>query len=241
MRRYRGVMPKDKPLAVLLDDDLSFRILIDRVLERRGFEVRSFHEKEAFLEQFRPHSPEIAFVDLNIDQTGDGLSVVKCLRTKLNTKIPVLMISGISRTVAFDYAMKSGATDYLVKPISHHILNHKLSQYVPTPENVYPEDSLLPSVCLGETVDVITDFNLTEIDELGVRFTANHLLSRNAELWIQSKVFEEITGSSDSRKISLTNIELSPFQGLYEYRALFDSQDIRFLSSVRRWLAQNVK
>ena len=115
---------------LLVDDDRSFGAMAATALRREGFEVtlaRSLHEarKEAARE-----APGLVILDRRLPD-GDGLSYLDELRTGL-PGVPVVIVTANSEIASAVDAIRSGAADYLVKPVELADLAMKARQAVGT-------------------------------------------------------------------------------------------------------------
>jgi ActR/RegA family two-component response regulator len=230
-------MMETKPFAIILDDDVAFNLTLSRNLERRDFETAVFDQPELFLEAARTRTPEISFVDLSINKTGDGLAVIQSLRSELKIETPILVVSGTCKKTAFERALKSGADDYIVKPINHYVLDRKISKYTHLARSTLKQSSLIPPSCIGEDAHISIDFGIKSVDEQGITFLGNHLLPKNLSFWIHGKTLEEITGSVLAQRMALTKMDYDTITGKYTYYATFDPTNTALLTAVRRWLS----
>src|SRR5262249_46139274 len=79
----------------------------------------------------------------------DGLETL-CEIRSLDPELPVIMISGTASTINIVSAMKSGATDFLCKPVTHEDLQRTIARalerngtpFVPVSRNSAPATSL---------------------------------------------------------------------------------------------------
>ena len=97
-------------------------------LERHGLSCQTASTGEEGLEVLESARPDAVVLDHNLPGK-DGLSVLKLIRER-EPNMPVVMATGHgSETVAVE-AMKSGAFDYLIKPVSLHQLKQVLDRAV---------------------------------------------------------------------------------------------------------------
>ena len=61
-----------------------------------------------------------------------GLEIVRAIRT-VGSTIPIIMITGETRREPIVEAIRSGVSDYLIKPFDHAILLQKLTKYCTSP------------------------------------------------------------------------------------------------------------
>ncbi len=64
---------------------------------------------------------DLVITDINMPYTK-GLELVRYVNTKLGTKIPVIIISGITLDETKDHALELGALGYLTKPFDPEVL-----------------------------------------------------------------------------------------------------------------------
>lgn len=110
-----GATPQ--PDVAVIDDDEGARVTIGGLLESVGLRVVSFADAEAFLLAFPGLSPRCLVVDVWMPGRS-GLD----LQAELNeagSRIPIVFVSGHADVHTSVRAMKSGAFDFLTKPVRH--------------------------------------------------------------------------------------------------------------------------
>lgn len=101
-------------LVHLVDDDVSIRRALRRVLEAAGHPCETWDSAEAFLS--RPAAPEDGCVVLDLLLPGaSGLDVQSRLSERVPS-LPVIFLTGRGDIAASVRAMKGGAIDFLTKP-----------------------------------------------------------------------------------------------------------------------------
>lgn len=103
------------PLLLLVDDDETFRSVLGRALQRRGFEVVAAHDVESAQRMLESITPTHAVVDLRLPGAS-GLTLVASLRARVPDARIVVLTGYASIATAVD-AIKLGATHYLAKPV----------------------------------------------------------------------------------------------------------------------------
>lgn len=99
---------------LIIDDDELYCSVLEDAFSRRGFDVATANNESQAIEQIEGFEPELAIVDLRLDQSS-GLHLIKRLKEKdENTKI--LMLTGYASIATAVEAVKLGATQYLTKP-----------------------------------------------------------------------------------------------------------------------------
>ena len=102
-----------KPTILLVDDDPEIRRLVADLLRREGFEAEmaeSASEMDDVLLRIRP---DLVILDLMLPGE-DGLSI--CRRLRLDSMLPILMLTAKSDEIDRVVGLEMGADDYLVKP-----------------------------------------------------------------------------------------------------------------------------
>lgn len=111
--------PKNGGTILIADDELEVRAYFELALKCMGYRVELAQDGDEALACLRTSEHSIAAVLLDIMMPGrDGLDTLREIRV-LNPNLPVIIVSGASSTLNVVAAMKSGATDFLSKPVAH--------------------------------------------------------------------------------------------------------------------------
>lgn len=102
--------------VLLIDDDRTVRLLVERGLGGCGFEVRSAGTGEEGLRMMDQEQPDVALIDVYLPEMN-GLELYKKLRA-LDRKLPIIFITGDNSSETTIEAMRLGAFDYLAKPLN---------------------------------------------------------------------------------------------------------------------------
>jgi FixJ family two-component response regulator len=104
----------------LVDDDAAVRKSLARVLREEGFGVEEFESAEAFLARGDP--PDVGCIVLDVTMPGlDGLELQARLRDG-RRRLPIVFLTGYGDIPMSVHAIKSGATDFLTKPVKSRVL-----------------------------------------------------------------------------------------------------------------------
>ena len=105
---------EDKSLLIVDDDD-PLRMRLARAMEKKGFVVKDAKTVENAIKSIKSSVPKFALVDLRLED-GSGLDVVKEInKAKQNSRI--VMLTGYGNLPTAVAAVKSGAIDYIAKPV----------------------------------------------------------------------------------------------------------------------------
>lgn len=101
-------------VALVVDDDDTFRNRLCRALEARGWETSGAGDGPAALELAGKVCPDLAIVDLRLPGMG-GLDIVRELR-KLDETSCIIVLTGYGSIATALSATRLGADHYLSKP-----------------------------------------------------------------------------------------------------------------------------
>jgi diguanylate cyclase (GGDEF)-like protein/PAS domain S-box-containing protein len=114
------------PLVMVVDDDDSVRLWVIEQLKRSGFAVRGARNGMEALEAFQDKRPDIIMLDVMMPDP-DGFETCRAIRAAPGgSLVPVLMVTGLDDIESIERAYKSGATDFLTKPINFALLDKRL-------------------------------------------------------------------------------------------------------------------
>lgn len=108
-----------KKTIMIVEDEPEVRSFLELALLRQGYSVRNSEDGVEALQFLEDGNEEVSLVLMDVVMPRkDGLATLKQLRAT-HKDLPVVMISGASNTPMIVQAMKSGANDFLAKPIGH--------------------------------------------------------------------------------------------------------------------------
>ena len=102
--------------VLVVDDDPAMRIALHASFQRHGWQVEAAAGAEEALAKFRHTRPPLVVTDIRMPD-GDGLAVLRDVRV-LAPRTAVILLTAFGNVPEAVEAMKSGACDYLIKPIS---------------------------------------------------------------------------------------------------------------------------
>jgi DNA-binding NtrC family response regulator len=104
-----------EPVLMIVDDELSQRKLIGGFFESYGFTIIEASSAEAMLEVIAEQPPDMILLDVRLPEMS-GIDALPRLR-ELLPSTPVVLITAYADVRQAVAALKSGADDYLSKPI----------------------------------------------------------------------------------------------------------------------------
>lgn len=169
---------QSEPKKVLIvDDDSIFRVGLEKIISKEGFEAVSASTGEKALKKIEDENPFLVLLDLRLPDSLDGLAVLEIIRKK-HPGICVIIISGHTDIRAAVDAIKSGAHDYLEKPIDigrlKSILHSKLPGCAVRPKKtsvlndiIYASDKMKNVVDVMQRLAVKSDLTVLVLGETG--------------------------------------------------------------------------
>jgi FixJ family two-component response regulator len=108
------------PLIHVVDDDLSMRTGLQRLITEAGYETRVYGSAGEFLLEPLPDRPGCILLDLQLPGPS-GLELQTALQRQ-NIHLPVIFLTGFADVSSSVQAMKAGAVDFLEKPVHPDVL-----------------------------------------------------------------------------------------------------------------------
>ncbi|MSW81772.1 MAG: response regulator [Actinobacteria bacterium] len=99
--------------VLVVDDDLALAEMLGIVLRGEGFEPVFCADGATAVQAFRETQPDVILLDLMLPGM-DGIDVCRAIR--LESGVPIVMLTAKSDTVDVVVGLESGADDYIVKP-----------------------------------------------------------------------------------------------------------------------------
>ena len=105
-----------KPIAILMvDDDVQLCASLARLLGMDGFEVTAVHDAESGIREGTKEKFELVILDVMLPG-GDGRKVLR--RIRMNSRVPVIMLTARGDETDRIAGLEAGADDYLPKPFN---------------------------------------------------------------------------------------------------------------------------
>jgi len=166
-------MTEKPPVALIVDDDASFRTFLARLVETVGLKPVLFASAEEFLKASPPDGPACLVLDVQMPGLS-GLDLQREL-AKGNRPLPIVFITGHGDIPMTVEAMRAGAIGFLSKP--------------------FRNQDLIDAVKEGITFDRGVLNKLNEVADLRKRYES--LTARERE------VFALVTTGSLNKQIAL--------------------------------------
>jgi diguanylate cyclase (GGDEF)-like protein len=114
------------PLALIVDDDLTFRTLSRMSLEQEALRVEEVSSGQAAIDFATACMPDIVILDVQMPGM-DGFTTCRRLRQLPGGDfVPILMMTGLDDVESIAKAYDMGATDFIIKPCHGLILSQRI-------------------------------------------------------------------------------------------------------------------
>lgn len=127
----------------LVEDEKSLNILLEKYLQREGYEVTTFSEGKPAIDRIKD-MPDLWILDIMLPDT-DGYEIIKEIK-KNNKSTPVIFMSARNEELDRVVGLELGSDDYLSKPFLPRelvIRTNKVLERVYGAVNVEPDDLIV--------------------------------------------------------------------------------------------------
>lgn len=122
-------------IAVVIEDDVDIRNLIQSVLDQMGFETHTAADGDAGVAAVREWNPVVTTLDVSLPGM-DGLQVAKRIREFTSTYI--VMLTARDEEIDILLGLEAGADDYLSKPFRPRELRARIEAMLRRPRGDEP-------------------------------------------------------------------------------------------------------
>lgn len=114
------------PVVLVVDDELSARLIMQATLEQAGFDVVCAGNVEEARHVLSNHQPDLIILDVVLPD-GNGIDLCREIRaSELGRALPIAMATGLDDMHSIQLAYQSGATDFISKPIIWGSLGYRV-------------------------------------------------------------------------------------------------------------------
>ena len=124
------------PHILIVEDDIAFGTMLQTWLRKKGFEVDKATSVGAAVKLLVDTSVDLVLSDLRLPD-HDGLRLLKWMREH-NNNAPFIVMTNYAEVQNAVLAMKSGAADYIAKPVQPDILLQKIKDALSAAADVKP-------------------------------------------------------------------------------------------------------
>ena len=115
---------------LVVDDNSDIRILISGILKDKGYSVRMAANFDQASNEIKKKLPDTAIIDVKLDKSdNDGIALLSQIK-KIDSDVPVIMISGHANVQMAVDSLKLGAFEFMQKPFSSERLLNFVSRAI---------------------------------------------------------------------------------------------------------------
>jgi chemosensory pili system protein ChpA (sensor histidine kinase/response regulator) len=124
---------QDSSVILLVDDSLSVRKFIGRMLETAGYQVQTASDGEEGLRKAMTTPYRLIITDLEMPKMN-GYELIQALRERSQTRMtPIIVMTTRAGEKHKQMAQSLGVASYLTKPVEERALIREISQFVSGP------------------------------------------------------------------------------------------------------------
>lgn len=112
--------------ALIVDDELSNRVILKSLLKRFGYSVLEATSGQSGINIFQTHIPDVVFMDILMPEMDGYEATTKIKELAGNRFVPVIFLTALTDEKALARCIEAGGDDFLTKPFNHTILKSKL-------------------------------------------------------------------------------------------------------------------
>jgi FixJ family two-component response regulator len=150
-----------QPCVFVVDDDDAVRDSLGLVFDTEGLAYQTFASAECFLESYGPGKPGCLVLDVNMPGL-DGHE----LQAELNRRhiqLPIIFLTAYGDIPMTVHAIKSGAVDFLTKPVNTELLIDRVRAAIQHSINAYTQ-----ALAQQAQRDRLNDLTSRELEIMGM-------------------------------------------------------------------------
>jgi len=116
-----------KKTVLVIDDDIGFRLMMQKLLESAGYQVICGEEGQSGLEAAWDTKPDIIISDMDMP-INDGYKTIEMFRSDPEVKAPVIVVSGVVDLRDAQLVLDAGASAFFRKPVDQAALLARIAE-----------------------------------------------------------------------------------------------------------------
>ena len=106
---------------LVCEDNIMTLKAIELILRKAGYNVFNAGDGFQGIKILDKEKIDLVITDINMPYTK-GLELIRHINTQMETKIPVIVVTGITNEETREHAMELGARGYLTKPFDPKVM-----------------------------------------------------------------------------------------------------------------------
>lgn len=199
---------------LVIDDEIAIRDLIELVLKRENYQVKTAENGAAGLMEIGSFQPDLVLLDIMLPDCS-GYDLCREIATKYS--IPVIMLSVKNETIDKVLGLELGAEDYITKPFDNRELIARikvaLRRYEASEQN--KNDNMEPIICGELEIDLEAKRVLKDGNQIPLTVKEYRILEtlskKPNKIFTRDELLEIIWGHDyfgDSRSVDMTIMRL---------------------------------
>ena len=112
--------------VLVVDDDLLSQKMLSRIIQSGGYVTVGANDGNLALDKIASEKIDFVVSDINMPNLN-GIEFIKKLN-ELESKIPVIFLSGEENVEIKTEVLGLGASDYFIKPVNRDILVNRINE-----------------------------------------------------------------------------------------------------------------
>lgn len=219
---------------LVVDDDEIILKVVKATLQKAGHAVTLAKDGYDALDLLKNELFDLIVTDANMPRGISGFNLVTTVRADERTKnIPVIFLTSRREEGDVIRALKSGADDYTVKPLSAEVFLEKIEALLSA--RLAPGEAGMTLLLTPAPGTWAMDFEILGISEKGLELRSPVEIPPHTQLQIQSPFLAKLgLGATQLRVLSSTRSGEAPHP--YTVRASFVSLSKPELEAILRWI-----
>lgn len=179
---------------LIVEDDVKIARFIELELQHEGFEVQAVHDGRTGLERALEDSFDLIILDIMLPGLN-GMEV--CRRIRLNSEIPIIMLTAKDDTMDKVMGLDFGADDYMTKPFAIEELLARIRRIfrkVPATSTI-PANTFISGNLKIDYNQYTASYNEKTIELTKTEFDLLHYLAENRNIALsREQILDKVWG-----------------------------------------------
>ncbi|MCX6843420.1 MAG: response regulator [candidate division WOR-3 bacterium] len=115
---------------LVVDDNLGFRLMLQKLLESAGYRVITGEEGQSALEAAWDSRPDLVVSDMDMP-INDGYKTIEMFRSDPDLQVPMIIVSGVVDVRDTRLVLDAGASAFFPKPVDQAALLARIAELLP--------------------------------------------------------------------------------------------------------------
>lgn len=215
---------------LVIEDDVKIARFIELELKHEGFEVEAAHDGRTGLEKALQESFDLIVLDIMLPGLN-GMEV--CRRIRLNSQIPIIMLTAKDDTMDKVMGLDFGADDYMTKPFAIEELLARIRRVFRTSSHntapTTPTNTFKSGNLVIDYNQYTVSYNDHPIDLTKTEFDLLHYLSENKNIALsREQILDKVWGYDYFGETKIVDVYIR-----YLRSKIDDHYQTKFIHTVR--------